>query len=281
MRVRNLLGAGVGAIALAAAVPAVAQDTMSNDEWSGFYVGGSFGYGVQNNDVDSFVVFDTNRDGEFNDIVRTAAGANAFSTGFCNGAARGSTRAPGGCANDRDGIEYFVRAGVDQQMGNLVVGVMGEFGKAEIRDSVTGFSTTPANYIFTRELDWQASIRGRVGFAADKALFYVAGGPAYAKIDHSFSSTNTANSFTQYGDDMAWGVTGGGGVEVKFAENMSFGLEYMYSRYYDDDSAVTVGPGTAPATNPFLLVNASGTDMRRSDTKFDYHGIRATAAFRF
>lgn len=36
-------------------------------------------------------MFDTNRDGNFNDTVRTTLGANAFSEGFCQGAAQGRT----------------------------------------------------------------------------------------------------------------------------------------------------------------------------------------------
>lgn len=282
MNMRTLMGAGIGALALGAALPAAAQDTYSdyNDNWTGVYVGGSFGYGVQSNDAGSFVQFDTNLDGEYNDTVRTAAGANAFSPGFCNGQSQGSTRAAG-CTSDKDGYEYFARAGYDQQMGNIVVGIMGEFGRAEIRDSQTAFSTTPANYVFNRELDWQANVRGRAGYATNGALFYVAGGPSYAKIDREFTSTNGANSFTEFGDDYLWGVSGGGGVEVKVTSNLTFGLEYMYSRFNDDESGVSVGRGTAPATNPFLLVNANGTDMRRTDTKFDYHGIRMTAGLRF
>lgn len=280
MTIRALMGAGIGALALGIAVPASAQSADYNDDWTGFYVGGSFGYGAQSNDAGSFVQFDTNLDGEYNDTVRTAAGANAFSTGFCNGQSQGATRAAG-CTSDKDGFEYFARAGYDQQMGNFVVGIMGEFGRAEIRDSQTAFSTTPANYVFNRELDWQANVRGRAGYATNGALFYVAGGPSYAKIDRSFTSTNTANSFTEFGDDHLWGVSGGGGVEVKVTSNLTFGLEYMYSRFNDDDSGVSVGRGTAPGTNPFLLVNANGTDMRRTDTKFDYHGIRMTAGLRF
>jgi outer membrane immunogenic protein len=280
MRMRTTAGFAIGALALVSAAPAMAQDSTYDDSWTGFYVGGSFGFGAQSNNGGETLQFDTNLDGNFGDTVNTAAGANAFSPGFCRGQARGATPA-GTCRSNKDGIEYFARAGYDQQMGNFVVGVMGEFGKANIRDSVSGFSTTPANYVYNREFDWQASIRGRAGYATNGALFYVAGGPAYARIDHTFTSTNTANSFTTTGDRNAWGVTGGGGVEIKATSNIAFGLEYMYSRYYDDDSRVAVGAGTAPTTNPFRIVNPNGTDIRRSDDRFDYHGLRATAAFRF
>ena len=39
--------------------------------------------------------------------------------------------------------------------------------------------------------------------------------------------------------------------------------------------------GTAPATNPFLLVNAQGTDQIRSSDAVELHGLRITGAIRF
>lgn len=282
MRQRNFTVAALGAIAMATiATPAFAQDANGESHFDGPYVGGSVGIGVQPNDIGESILFDTNLDGNFGDTVRTGAGANAFSPGFCNGAATSSL--PGNCTNDKDDIEYHARVGFDKQMGNIVVGVMGEFGKSEIRDSVTGFSTTPALYTMTREFDWNASIRGRLGYAAGgKTLFYAAGGPAYARIKNSFVTSNGANAFTSTDSrHNSWGVTGGGGVEQKIGNAFSIGLEYMYNQYQDDDYVVRSGPGTAPATNPFLLVNTAGTDFQRSDEKLRFHSLRATAAFRF
>ncbi|SUJ03597.1 Uncharacterised protein [Sphingomonas paucimobilis] len=163
----KFLMAGAAASALFAA-PAMAQDSYMADEeapFSGAYVGGSFGYDVQPNDVGSRFLFDRNLDGRFGDVVTTSTGANAFSPGFCNGRAR-STLSPQnaatGCGNDKDGIAYYGRVGLDHQAGNIVYGVVGEFGKSEITDSVSAFSTTPAWYTMTRSIDWEASARGRL-----------------------------------------------------------------------------------------------------------------------
>jgi outer membrane immunogenic protein len=261
-----------------AATPAFAQS--EDEEWEGAYIGGNIGIAAQSNDRNEGVVFDTNLDGTYGDTVRTSAGADAFSPGFCGGAANGRTPIEG-CRGDKDGLEYNVRAGYDSQMGNIVVGFLLEAGKNESRDSVTAFSTTPANYVFTREVDYSAQARARVGYAARGALFYATGGAAYAKIDNSFTTTNGANSFTNNGGTKSWGYSYGGGAEVKIAKNFSIGLEYLYTNYVDDDYVVNVGPGTAPITNPFRIVNANGTDMRRADSDFDMHNIRFTAAFRF
>lgn len=277
MRMRTLLAAtGVLTLSLASA-PAFAQDGAT-EEFSGFYVGGSVGYTVQNNDVGERIVFDAGSNGTYGDTIATAAGADAFSPGFCNGAA--TSVANLACANDKDDIEYYGRVGFDKQMGKFVIGAVGEFGKTEIRDSVSAFSTTPASYTMTREIDWNAALRLRAGVVAgERTLFYATGGGAYAKIDHSFSTTNTANSFAVQGKDEAWGWQAGGGVEQKLGRNFSIGLEYLYSRYDDKDASVRVGTGTAGATNPFVL--AGGADLARDSNRFDFHSLRATAQFRF
>ncbi|MBP2514679.1 outer membrane beta-barrel protein [Sphingomonas sp. PvP018] len=282
---RTSLYAGLaGAVILGlTASPAFAQETTEDAPFNGLYVGAAGGYDVQPNDAGSSILFDRNLDGRFGDAVTTAAGANAFSSGFCNGATTATTLTGGrGCRKDKDGAAYYGRVGMDTQRGSIVVGVVGEFGKSEITDSVTAFSTTPASYVMTRSVDWEASIRGRAGYAVNTTLFYGTFGAGYAKIDRDFYSTNTGNAYQQSGKRQQFGILGGGGIEQKVTPNISVGMEYMFHQYQDDDFRVRVTQGTQPATNPFVLApNTTGTDFRRSDDKFRWHSLRATAAFRF
>ncbi|MFD1034949.1 outer membrane protein [Sphingomonas hankookensis] len=264
-------------VAVMTAMPAMAQDGRS---WTGPYAGISAGLDFQGNDSNAPVEFDTNLDGTFGDTVRTTAGADAFSRGFCGGRALGPN--PTGCRRDSDRLGYAGHVGYDVQFGNIVVGAVGEFGNSNIVDSSSAYSTTPARYAFVRSMDWNAQGRLRAGYAMGDTLPYVTGGAALARVDRGFETSNGANSFTQDRDKRnAWGWTAGGGVEQRVSDNFSIGVLYTYTTVNDRSPTVRVGRGTALPNNPFLLVNSAGTDMRRSDNRFDWHSARVRASFRF
>jgi outer membrane immunogenic protein len=266
------------AAAILVASPAFAQDDSS---WTGFYVGGQVGYGFQPGDGDETIEFDTSLDGSFGDNVNTSGGANAFSPGFCGGSANGPT--PGdGCRGDRDGIEYGAHAGFDYETeGGLVLGVVGDYSRSRLRDSVSAFSTTPARYTMTRRLRDVFSLRARAGVSTGSTLFYGTGGVVRGSIRNSFSTSNTANSFTGNGNEKGWGYALGAGVEQRIGTGFSVGLQYLYRSIDAGDYVVRAGPGTAGLTNPFRIVNPAGTDFKRSGENFTSHGVSLTASFRF
>lgn len=264
------------------ATPALAQDTTP-EFFNGLYVGGTLSSDSQTNDRGDTLVFDTNRDGAYDNTVRTVAGADAFSPGFCAGSAN-SNVAAAGCSSDQSDFGYSARIGADNRIAkDIVVGFLVEGAMSESKDFTSGFSTTPASYTTSRSLDYSVSARGRLGFSPGdgRGLFYVTGGASYANIDHEFSTTNGANSFDVInGNDMVWGYQAGAGAELMVTNNIGFGVEYLYSNYNDDEAFVAVGPGTAGATNPFLLTSG-GTNLRPSDTDFELQSLRATLSFHF
>lgn len=284
---KSILAAATAAIALA--VPAAAQDNTGSDQpsdyFNGFYVGGTFALDATANADDGGIAFDTNRNGDFDNTVRTTTGADAFSPGSCGGTANGRN-AFDGCRDDKDSYGYSIRAGVDRRLGDnglIVAGLLAEASKSESRDFVSAFSTTPASYTIARGLDHSFAVRGRLGLSPGdgRGLFYVTGGVAYGKLEHSFATTNGANSFTQFNDDRyELGGQIGGGAEVYILPNVSLAFEYLYQSFEDDDYYVAVGQGTAPATNPFLL-NGGGTNLRPSETDYNLHSFRVGANFRF
>lgn len=271
---RLLLATAASTVLLAAATAGQAQA----QDWTGFYVGGHVGYGFQPEDDGERILFDTDLDGRFGDTVNTTAPANAFSPGFCGGKAQ--TNAPaGGCSDDDDGLDAGVRVGYDRQVGNWVVGGLAEYSVVDLNDSVSAYSTTPASYTMTRELNSTFALRARVGYAWDRWLPYATAGVVWGDVDNSFATTNGVNTFVGRSDDVnGWQL--GGGVETRVVGNVTVGVEYLYTNL-DNDSYRVRSQGPAPVNNPFILVNPAGTDFKRSDSEFDFHSLRATVSYRF
>jgi outer membrane immunogenic protein len=277
---KRLLLSAIAVTTTAGLAPvAFAQDS----DWTGLYVGGSAGYSFKSDD--EAVVFDTDRDGVFDDTVRTTGGANAFSPGFCDGAAQGPTFNHG-CRKSKGNINLSVRVGFDWQFGNWVVGAVGEHSLIKLGDDVSAFSTTPASYTFTRDLNALTSARLRGGWATETSLLYATGGVAWGDMDQSFTTTNTTNSFTPSEDSEVEGFQVGLGYELKLEPSWltpagtTIGLEYLWTSLDDGDYPVAVGPGTAAANNPFLLVNPTGTDMARTKDMFEFSTLGLTFNYR-
>ncbi len=268
-------------LALATGAPAFAQ---SSGDWTGFSVGVVGGALQTKDSEEERLFFDRNLDGVFNETVRSVAGADAFSPGFCDGAANGVSAAQG-CDDDKDGAEAALRVGYDWQWGSFVVGGVAEIAGSSAEDSVTGFSTTPASYTFKRNLQGVAAARLRLGYAMDRALFYGTGGYAKGRIDSQFGTSNATNDFTTTSEreQDADGWQAGGGLEYRLAPNLSVIGEYLYTSLdAEDPFVVRVGRGSAPATNPFILPpNVTGTDIIRSNDKFRTHSVRIGMAYRF
>lgn len=266
-----------GATIFAAAAPAAAQSAPS---WTGFYAGGRIGYATTSLNTKERVLFDNNLDGNFGDTVTTPAGANAFTPGFCNGDPR-SSLASDGCKTNVDGLNYAVHAGADYQFGQMVVGGLLEYGRADVESSVTAFSVTPANYYLSREMRGTLGARARLGVDVQGALPYITAGIVRAKVRSEFETTNAANAFaTRNGSGTRNGFRVGGGLETRMGP-FSIGALYLLTRVKDDDFRVDVTRGTAPATNPFVRTNAAGTQFRRSDKNFDTHSVDLTMSYRF
>lgn len=269
-----------GAAALALPSAAIAQD--EERYFDGFYISGAVGL-ESVEDGGNALTFDTDGDGTSDDTVTTVDGDDAFAPGFCSGSPTAVDDRV--CRGNGQNEGYALRAGFDRRFGDgpFVAGVLVEGAKPGVEEFTSGFSTSPATYTIGREIDWAVTARARLGLSPGegRGLFYVTGGAGYAKIEHSFDTSNTANAFTpENGDDWQFGWQAGGGAEIMLTRNIGLGLEYLYSRYNDDEYVVGVTQGSAPDTNPFIQAS-DRTDIRLDDDKFDYHAFRATLNLRF
>ncbi len=280
---RLLAGAMCATLVLGGMARAEAQS------WTGLYIGGTVGAGVQNKDASESIRFDTNLDGSFGDTVRTIAGVDAFSPGFCGGLAVGPTAAAG-CTGDSNGIDVGGRVGYDWQRGHVVFGGLADVSRTDVVDSATAFSITPAFYSFTRELNVVTGLRGRVGFGSDRVLVYGTGGGAWGNVKQRFTTSNAVNTFVLSGDDAAddglgssqsvWGYQAGAGLEFKFSGRWSMTGEYLFTSLDNREESGIRAQGPAPATNPFILANAAGTNFQRREP-FEFHAVRFGLSYRF
>ncbi len=279
---RLFVGAMCAAMVLGGMARAEAQS------WTGVYVGGTVGGGVQKEDASERIRFDTNLDGSFGDTVRTIAGVDAFTPGFCGGLAVGATAAAG-CTEDSNGVDFGGRIGYDWQLGHVVFGGLADVSRTDVIDSATAFSVTPAFYAFTRELNVVTGLRARVGFGSDRVLVYGTGGGAWGSVEQRFTTSNAVNTFVPSGDDAdddegssqsVWGYQAGGGLEVKFTGHWTVTGEYLFTSLDNREESGIRAQGPAPATNAFILVNAAGTNFQRSEP-FEFQTIRVGLSYRF
>ena len=140
-------------------------------------------------------------------------------------------------ASNKNGVSYGGLAGFNYQMGQLVLGVEGDF---------TGWTVGEIRYtaitgdFLTARSKWGGSIRGRLGYAADHALFYVTGGAAFISNETTIPTTGVSVG----GDGTRAGWTAGGGIDYAFTNNWFAGIEYRYSQY---ESKTFVYPIAIPA----------------------------------
>lgn len=155
------------------------------------------------------------------------------------------------------------RLGYDWQGAGspFVVGVVGDFNfdwaKKTISPIVGGVP------VFGRsKIDWDASLRARVGYAWDRFLVYATGGVAFVhnkyRLDAPLAAAYLSDSKTHVGGTV------GVGLAYAVTNNLSVGLEYRYTG---------VGKKTATGTFP------GGTYTTRPTPNF--HRIGATVDYRF
>jgi len=120
--------------------------------------------------------------------------------------------------------------GYNWQFGQFVYGLEGDGDWTDIRGS-SGFARCSSFNCETKN-DFLSTVRGRVGFAADRVMPYVTGGLAIGDIRTSgpaFAGVDQTNA----------GWTVGGGVEFALPANWTAKVEYLYV----DLGNVTNSPG--------------------------------------
>ena len=191
-----LLVSAVTAMVSVTAASADDADVQSQArfDWTGEYVGASIGYGWGNSKLD----YDNS--GYF---------ARLDPSGFAGG----------------------IYAGFNRQLANgVVVGLEGDIQISGVGSSnVLGyFGGVDLFRRFFSDQEWNAALRARLGYAADRFMPYVAGGLAVARYGHG----ETEHPITAFSLDATYlGWTSGVGLEFAATEKLILRAEYRYSDF--------------------------------------------------
>ena len=230
--------------------------------WTGFYVGGHFGYGFGQPTNPAIGFSDPN-----------GIGVGTFLEGGGFNVSSFTSR----------GVLGGLQAGYNYQVTPWVLGVEADWSFTDINGSRSATSSPdPAVFGGTysvstvkTNVDWLATVRARAGISADNWLFFGTGGLAIGRVTSQFDSYvnipaipynfsfNGSNSVTNVG----W--TAGVGTEYAFGR-WSAKLEYLY---YD----LGANRVTSPTQDTLFATGAVLTLDQRSSG----HIVRAGINFHF
>ncbi|QPC44524.1 porin family protein [Kaustia mangrovi] len=129
---------------------------------------------------------------------------------------------------DPNGIMGGIQAGYNFQFDSIVLGIEGDVSLGDVDDTIYPFVLTPADRM-EAQMDWMATIRGRLGWAMDRTLFYVTGGMAFTDLELKVDLARGIDSDKDKNSYFGWTV--GGGVEHAFTDNISLKAEYLYTDF--------------------------------------------------
>lgn len=113
--------------------------------------------------------------------------------------------------------------GINQQFGKFVAGIEVDLQGGRISDTQT-WGTFPG--ISSSRIDNLSTYRLRGGYAFDKALLYVTGGFATARVHNREFFVNSGTTYDANARQM--GVAYGGGLEYKFNPQWSLKTELLH-----------------------------------------------------
>ncbi len=117
--------------------------------------------------------------------------------------------------------------GYNWQVDNVVFGLEGDYHWADISGRSSEINLGAGDSYFTK-LRGFGDIKGRLGYAAGPALFFISGGAAVGDLQHRYDPGLFGAAFGASQSDWRWGWTIGAGAEYMFAQNWSAKLEYNY-----------------------------------------------------
>jgi len=205
-------------------------------QWSGCYAGVNFGGGGSGPNFSSAVGPGTHLLGADPAVV----------AGSGNGSA------------DRDNFLGGGQLGCNLQSGQFVFGLEGDFDYFHSTPNFTNNTNTLSDgvtpFAISQSLttDYLATIRPRIGIAADRNLAYITGGVAFTRVSYSEGYVDDAappGVGLAAASKSLVGWVAGGGWEYAFADHWTVRAEYLFASF-PSTSAVGAITDAAGGTNP-------------------------------
>lgn len=188
-------------------------------------------------------------------------------------------------------LDYDVRGflgggqvGVNQQIGNLLIGIEADASWADIKGSQTivlGSLSNPTTHVASTRIDRLATVAGRLGLVQDRWLVYVKAGAAWAHENHAVRSTASLAtlggpltiSSAAAATETRLGPVLGFGAEYALWGNWSFKSEYNYLHLLTGTARFT-GTQSLP---PFIV----GPTNFDANIKQAFHFVKLGVNYRF
>jgi outer membrane immunogenic protein len=150
-----------------------------------------------------------------------------------------------------DGGVIGIHGGCNYQTGKIVLGIEGDYSWLNANTSYSFAEPNGADTAnFSMNLKNLASVRGRVGYAEDRVLFYATAGVAWARFNYSYNlndaDVGTSNQSLSFSPT---GIVFGAGVEYAMWKNVILRAEYLHYAFGNDYALPTnllandIGPG--------------------------------------
>ncbi len=196
--------------------------------WSGLYVGGHIGGAWGDVDVTDTYEFP----------IDPTVESSLSTTGLIGGA----------------------QIGYNIQRGRIVYGIEGDLGYLSLSESKAVALQRNLSAAYELSGGLYGDLTGRLGYAADKTLFYIKGGAAFLNMDYNsqydgkYYDQKPRYDFSH--SKTMWGWTLGAGVEHKLSPSLSLKAEYQH---FDFGSASFEHVEAKPNNSyswPYLTTNA-------------------------
>jgi outer membrane immunogenic protein len=217
--------------AVAADMPVKAAEVPAY-QWAGCYVGFNVGAGASGTNFGSTV------------DPGTYLGAGDAAT----------VGGSGGGGADAVGVLAGGQVGCNLQSGTLVYGLEGDFDYFHSNPNFNNNTNTlasgaPFSVAQSLTTNFLATVRPRIGIAADRNLTYVTGGAAFTSVNYNESYTDAnpapgSGAGTASASRSLVGWTAGAGWEYAFADRWTFRAEYLFVSFPTTSALGTiVAPG--------------------------------------